>query len=125
MIEKGFKALGIDNTEVSRRILVDETSRQKADDGMPCPEVLSRLGIIPGIKVDRGTKALAVAPGEKIKLDQLGVYGPDCIEIRSQRITPHKAPTADCRRAGCRKPLQREPAEVERDYAGQLEGERS
>jgi len=36
-----------------------ETFFQKADDGTPLPKVLEGLGIIPGIKVDTGTVALA------------------------------------------------------------------
>ena len=47
-------------------ILFDETLRQKADDGTPLVEVLSRHGSFPGIKVDRGAKALAGAPGEQV-----------------------------------------------------------
>ena len=47
-------------------ILFDETIRQKADDGTPFPAVLSRQGIIPGIKVDKGATPLAGAPGEKV-----------------------------------------------------------
>jgi len=51
---------------ISGVILFDETLRQKADDGTPLVEVLTRQGIIPGIKVDKGAKALAGFPGEKI-----------------------------------------------------------
>ena len=51
---------------VSGVILFDETIRQKADDGTPLVEVLARQGIIPGIKVDRGAKPLAGAPGEQV-----------------------------------------------------------
>ena len=84
-IGRRFDALGIPNTEDMRRryrqmllttpgaadyvsgvILFDETIRQKADDGTPLVEVLARQGIIPGIKVDRGAKALAGAPGEQV-----------------------------------------------------------
>jgi len=84
-IEKRFRALGIESTEEKRRvyrqmlfttagieefisgvILFDETIRQKADDGTAFPEALSRQGIIPGIKVDKGAKPLAGAPGEKV-----------------------------------------------------------
>lgn len=84
-IEKRFRALGIESTEEKRRvyrqmlfttpgvaefisgvILFDETIRQKADDGTAFPEVLSPQGIIPGIKVDKGAKPLAGAPGEKV-----------------------------------------------------------
>jgi len=84
-IEKRFKNIGVASTEETRRnfremlfttpglgefisgvILFDETLRQKAADGTPIVEVLARQGIIPGIKVDKGAKALAGFPGEKI-----------------------------------------------------------
>lgn len=50
---------------VSGAILFDETLRQKVDDGTPMGEVLAKKGILPGIKVDAGTKELALHPGEK------------------------------------------------------------
>ncbi|MCI0362724.1 MAG: fructose-bisphosphate aldolase class I, partial [Phycisphaerales bacterium] len=84
-IEKRFKAINVPNTEDNRRayrellfttpgisefisgvILYDETIRQKASDGRPFVEVLRKQGIIPGIKVDKGAKALAMAPGELV-----------------------------------------------------------
>ncbi len=84
-IARRFAALGIENTEASRRqyrqmlftapgigafisgvILFDETIRQRSDDGTPFPEVLARSGVLPGIKVDRGTRPLAGAPGEVV-----------------------------------------------------------
>src|SRR5262245_13917112 len=84
-IGRRFEPLGIPNTEESRRryrqmlltapgvgdfvsgvILFDETIRQKADDGTSFVEVLARQGVIPGIKVDRGAKPLAGAPGEQV-----------------------------------------------------------
>jgi fructose-bisphosphate aldolase class I len=84
-IEKRFKAVGATSTEENRRayrellfttpglgefisgvILFDETIRQKAADGTPLVEVLKSQGIIPGIKVDKGAKALANFPGDKI-----------------------------------------------------------
>ena len=84
-IGRRFEPLGISNTEETRRryrqmlfttpgaadyvsgvILFDETIRQKADDGTPVVEVLARQGIVPGIKVDRGAKPLAAAPGEQV-----------------------------------------------------------
>jgi fructose-bisphosphate aldolase class I len=84
-IEKRFKAVNVPSTEENRRayreilfttpgvqdfisgvILFDETLRQKAADGTPFPELLSRRGIVPGIKVDQGAKALAGYPGEKV-----------------------------------------------------------
>lgn len=84
-IEKRFKSINVPSTEENRRayrqllfttqsagdfisgvILFDETLRQSADEGTPFPEVLSRQGIIPGIKVDAGAKPLAGFPGEKV-----------------------------------------------------------
>jgi fructose-bisphosphate aldolase class I len=84
-IEKRFKSVGAACTEQNRRayrellftapglgefisgvILFDETIRQKAAAGTPLVEVLHRQGIIPGIKVDKGAKALAGFSGEKI-----------------------------------------------------------
>ena len=84
-IEKRFKSVGAGCTEENRRayrellfatpgldefisgvILFDETVRQKAAVGTPLVEVLHRQGIIPGIKVDKGTKALAGFTGDKI-----------------------------------------------------------
>jgi fructose-bisphosphate aldolase, class I len=84
-IEKRFKALNISSTEDNRRayrevlfttpgltefisgvILFDETIRQRTSDALPIPEALTKRGIIPGIKVDKGTIALANFAGEKI-----------------------------------------------------------
>jgi len=84
-ITKRFKALGIESTEESRRayrsllfttegvgeylsgvILFEETLTQRANDGAPMPEALVRQGIMPGIKVDKGTTALPNAPGDLI-----------------------------------------------------------
>jgi fructose-bisphosphate aldolase, class I len=47
-------------------ILFDETIRQSTAGGMPMTVLLQRQGIIPGIKVDTGAKALAGASEEKI-----------------------------------------------------------
>ena len=91
-IEKRFKAIDLPSTEENRRayrdllfttpgaskyiggvILYDETIRQRSADGTPFPKVLERQGIVPGIKVDEGAKALAGFPGEKVTggLDRL------------------------------------------------------
>jgi fructose-bisphosphate aldolase class I len=51
---------------ISGIILYDETIRQQAQDGTPFPQLLTQRGIIPGIKVDKGTIDLAGFPGEKI-----------------------------------------------------------
>ena len=92
-ITKRFAALGIASTEESRRayrtllftapraadflagvILFEETLAQRADDGALLPELLLRLGILPGIKVDKGTTPLANGSGDLITqgLDGLG-----------------------------------------------------
>jgi len=51
---------------ISGIILYDETFRQSSADGTPFPQLLSDQGIVPGIKVDTGSKALAGSPEEKI-----------------------------------------------------------
>jgi fructose-bisphosphate aldolase class I len=82
---KRFASLGIPQTEEMRRayreliittpgltesisgvILYDETIRQHQKDGTPFLKVIVKSGIIPGIKVDTGAKAMAGQPGEKI-----------------------------------------------------------
>ena len=61
-----FTADGIEN-HISGVILFDETIRQSTVNGsIPFPEHLSALGIIPGIKVDKGAKQLANSDDEKI-----------------------------------------------------------
>src|SRR6184192_196943 len=84
-IKKRFDAIGVESTEENRRayrellfttegveeyisgvILFDETIRQSSADGTPFPKLLESRGIIPGIKVDKGAKPLANAPGETI-----------------------------------------------------------
>src|SRR5881394_1079133 len=51
---------------ISGVILFDETIRQSASDGTPFPKLLESKGVIPGIKVDKGAKPLALAEGETI-----------------------------------------------------------
>jgi len=51
---------------ISGAILFDETIRQQKKDGTPFIKIITDAGIIPGIKVDTGAKALAGHPGEKI-----------------------------------------------------------
>jgi fructose-bisphosphate aldolase class I len=82
---KRFAALGVPQTEEARRayremlvttpqlgeclsgvILYEETIRQQTKDGTPFLKVLADAGIIPGIKVDAGAKALAGHPGETV-----------------------------------------------------------
>jgi fructose-bisphosphate aldolase class I len=82
---KRFARLGIPQTEEARRayrelivttpglgecisgaILYDETIRQQKKDGTPFVKLLLDAGIIPGIKLDAGAKALAGHPGELV-----------------------------------------------------------
>jgi len=84
-ITKRFEQLNISSTPESRRdfrqllfttpgaasfisgvILYDETIRQRSSDGVPLPDLLIKQGIIPGIKVDLGAKALASSEGETV-----------------------------------------------------------
>lgn len=51
---------------ISGAILHDETIRQAAADGTPFVQVLQDAGILVGIKVDAGAKALALHPSEKV-----------------------------------------------------------
>src|SRR6186713_2954401 len=60
-----FTAPGVAET-ISGVILYDETLRQKTKDGVPFSDHLTKLGVIPGIKVDTGAKALAGFPNETI-----------------------------------------------------------
>jgi len=78
--EKRFKSVNVECTEENRRsyrnllfstpgveqflsgvILFDETARQKSNEGTPIPEYLAKKGIVPGIKVDKGTVQLPLA----------------------------------------------------------------
>src|SRR6476660_1383175 len=84
-IKKRFDSIGVESTEDTRRayrdllfttegveeyvsgvILFDETIRQSASDGTPFPRLLESKGIVPGIKVDKGAKPLALAEGETV-----------------------------------------------------------
>ena len=82
---KRFAGVGIENTEENRRayrellltapnanqylsgaILFDETIRQSTRSGIPFAKYMADNGMIPGIKVDKGTHALAGFPGEVV-----------------------------------------------------------
>src|SRR5580698_8253731 len=85
-IKKRFDALGVESTPDTRRdyrellfrsaeamskyisgvILYDETIRQNAKDGTPLVKLIEKAGSLPGIKVDKGLKALPFCPGEVI-----------------------------------------------------------
>lgn len=84
-IKKRFDSVGVENSEENRRayremllttpnlgdyisgaILYDETLRQSTKAGVPFTKVMMDNGILPGIKVDTGAKALAGFPGEMV-----------------------------------------------------------
>ena len=69
-----FTAPGVEE-HISGVILFDETIRQSSADGTPFPELLKSRGIIPGIKVDKGAKALPGAAGEKVTEGLDGLRG--------------------------------------------------
>lgn len=84
-IKRRFDSINVESTEENRRnyremlfrtagvaeffsgvILFDETIRQDGADGTSMVKILSDQGIIPGIKVDKGTVPLPGAPGELV-----------------------------------------------------------
>jgi fructose-bisphosphate aldolase class I len=84
-IKKRFDTIGVESTEENRRayrdllfttpgteeyisgvILFDETIRQSSADGTPFPQLLESKSVIPGIKVDKGAKPLALADDETV-----------------------------------------------------------
>ena len=84
-IKKRFDTINVESTEDNRRfyrqllfttteaakhiggvILFEETLRQSSDDGTPFAELLNSQGIVPGIKVDKGAKALPYCPNETV-----------------------------------------------------------
>ena len=84
-IAKRFKSINVENLEKNRLIfrqtlfnssamkdyiggviLFDETIRQKTTLGPSIPELISKYGAIPGIKVDKGAKSLAGSNDESV-----------------------------------------------------------
>ena len=129
-IKKRFAPIGVESTEENRRryrellftaegierhisgvILYDETIRQSSKQGIPFPQVLSERGIIPGIKVDKGAKPLALQPGNKITegldglRDRLAEYkqlGAKFAKWRAvMEIDEHVLPSAYAIRTNC------------------------
>ena len=85
-IKKRFDQINVESTEQNRRdyremlfrsseamnnyisgvILFDETIRQSARDGTPLVELIKSTNTIPGIKVDKGAKTLALRENETV-----------------------------------------------------------
>jgi len=97
-IGKRFTPIGVENVEDNRRayrrllftteglgeyisgaITYEETLFHKDDDGTPFPELLRRIGVIPGIKVDKGVKPLYGTDGETV------TQGADDLDARCKR----------------------------------------
>ncbi|MEX2393505.1 MAG: class I fructose-bisphosphate aldolase [Actinomycetota bacterium] len=93
-IKKRFDSISISSTEDNRRayrdmlfttpglgdhisgvILFDETIRQSTSDGTPFAEALAKSRMIPGIKVDTGSKALTNFQGEEVTEGLDGLRG--------------------------------------------------
>ena len=93
-IAKRLAGIGVESTEAARRayreilfttpglgdhisgvILFDEAIRQRSDDGTPVAEMLLRQGVVPGIKVDGGTKPFAGFPDEVVTAGLDGLRG--------------------------------------------------
>ena len=100
-IQKRFDKIGVQNTETNRRdyrelmfrasegmkyisgvILFDETIRQSAKDGTPLVKLIEAAGTVPGIKVDKGAKPMALDP------DQTVTEGLD--DLRERLVEYHK-----------------------------------
>ncbi|NDY94255.1 class I fructose-bisphosphate aldolase [Wenzhouxiangella limi] len=84
-IKKRFDSVGVESTEANRldyrsmmlsteglgthisgAILFDETIRQQLPDGTSLVSLMEQAGILPGIKVDKGAKAMAGFEDEKV-----------------------------------------------------------
>ena len=127
-IKKRFDSIGVESTEENRRgyrdllfttegagdyisgvILYDETIRQSAADGTPFPKLLEQQGIIPGIKVDKGAKPLALARGETVtegldglreRLDEYRELGARFTKWRARHLDRRRRPPERVLRSG-------------------------
>ena len=122
---KRFDSIGVDSTAENRNayrdmlfttpgmeefisgvILFDETIRQSTlKDGVPIPDHLTSLGVIPGIKVDKGAHPLAGTDGEKVTegldglADRLKEYydlGARFAKWRAVLTISDDAPSSEC-----------------------------
>ena len=128
-IKKRFDGVGIECTEENRRayrelllsapnlgqhisgaILYDETIRQSTKGGVPFTRLMTENGIIPGIKVDKGTSALAGFPGELVtegldglraRLEEYYKLGARFAKWRAVINIGDDIPTGTCIEANC------------------------
>jgi fructose-bisphosphate aldolase class I len=123
-IKRRLNSVGVDSTEATRRayremlfttpdiekfisgvILFDETIRQATQRGTPFVDLLTRRGIVPGIKVDTGAKDMAGFPDEKItegldglreRLAEYGYLGAQFAKWRAVITIGDTIPTHTC-----------------------------
>jgi fructose-bisphosphate aldolase class I len=123
-IKKRFDSIKIKSTEENRRayrdmlfttpgiekhvsgvIMFEETLRHKTGDGTPFPKLLSSMGSVPGVKVDKGAKPLINFTDEKITegldglRDRLAEYyglGARFTKWRAVITIGHGLPTSFC-----------------------------
>jgi fructose-bisphosphate aldolase class I len=128
-IKKRFDGVGIECTEDNRRtyrellltapglsdhisgaILYDETLRQSTRAGVPFAKVMLDRGILPGIKVDKGTVALAGFPGELVtegldglrqRLQEYAKLGAKFAKWRAVITIGEDSPSSTCIEANC------------------------
>jgi fructose-bisphosphate aldolase class I len=134
-IEKRFNTINLPSTEENRRayrdllitapgssefvsgmILYDETMRQSTSKGVPFPKALMDQGIMPGIKVDKGTKALAGHDGEVVtegldglreRLAEYRQLGAKFAKWRAVITIGKGIPTSTCIRVNTHLPVMR------------------
>ena len=128
-IKKRFDGVGIECSEENRRayrelllgtpnlgqhisgaILYDETIRQSTKAGVPFTRLMTDAGIIPGIKVDKGTSALAGFPGELVtegldglraRLEEYYKLGARFAKWRAVITIGDDTPSGTCIEANC------------------------
>ncbi|MCB1555529.1 MAG: fructose-bisphosphate aldolase class I [Xanthomonadales bacterium] len=128
-IKKRFDSVGIECSEENRRayremllsapgigehisgaILYDETLRQSAKDGTSFVKLMEKNGVIPGIKVDKGTAPLAGFPGELVtegldglraRLQEYAKIGARFAKWRAVITIGEDIPSGTCIEANC------------------------
>jgi len=127
--QKRFDSIGVECSEENRRayrdmllttpglgdnisgvILFDETLRQSSADGTSFIETMQNVGIIPGIKVDKGAHPLAGHDGEKVtegldglreRLHEYAGLGARFAKWRAVITIGENIPTSACIEANC------------------------
>jgi fructose-bisphosphate aldolase class I len=93
---------------ISGVILQHETIHQRSAQGIPLIDLLLQRGIVPGIKVDEGAKALAGSPGEYMtegldglrgRIDEYRALGARFAKWRAVIVITNTLPSAACIRA--------------------------